>query len=99
MRTLLINQNKKEEVYFHLNAKGTVYFNIKNDSGSNKLYFWWTLGPFGKTKRLGYLENKGTIKIEGIIWGRLKVANADSRTILQIHDDPNVAMNFPAIKF
>lgn len=99
MKSYLILPGQRVEIYRHYNGAGNVYYKINNKSGTNRINMWWTVGPFGSNKRLGFLSDRGSIEIKGFIWGRLKVGEADSETVIQIHDDPNVAMNFPPIHF
>ena len=99
MDTYIINKGSSKTVYFHVNADGFVFYKIQNESGTNKAKFWWVAGPFGSIKDVGFVKATGKLKIKGTLWGKLRIGHLDSKTIVQIHDQPRVGMNFPEINF
>lgn len=91
--------NQTVIVYKHINMAGRIYYNIENESKTNKLTFWWIKGPFGGVEGVGQLSGKGSLEIKGKLWGRLKASSADSRTIIQIAEGSSADVSFPDIKF
>lgn len=99
MDTFRITTGKTITVYSHLNAKGHVFFKIQNEVGDNKAKFWWVKGPFGSIEKIGVLSGTGKITIKGTLWGKLRIGDIHSETLVQIHDNPRVNTNFPSINF
>ena len=94
-----ISKGTSKTVYSHINSKRFVFYKIQNKSGNHKAKFWWVKGPFGSIEKVGVLSGSGKIKIKGTLWGKLRVGEINSDTLIQIHDDPRVNTNFPTIEF
>ncbi|MFC4094863.1 hypothetical protein [Euzebyella saccharophila] len=99
MEKFIIKTGKTKTIYSHINASGNLYYSIKNKSGDNTAKFWWIKGPFGNIEKIGHLTESGKIKIRGTVWGKLRVGQITSETIIRIHDNPRVNTNFPPIEF
>lgn len=99
METIELNPGETKNIFFYINLKGELRYKISNESGTNKLTFWWVRGPFGTVKGLGELVGEGTLKYDGFLWGKLKASSADSRTFVQVTERSNVNQKFPPIHF
>ncbi len=99
MQKIRVEAGQNKTIYSHLNASGHVFFRISNKSNTNKAKLWWVKGPFGSIENLGEFKGTGKIKIKGVLWGKLRIGQLDSSTVVQVHDDPRVNTNFPSIEF
>lgn len=99
MDKFILSPGETKIVYFFLNLDGRVYFKIRNQSKSNRLKAWWIKGPFGSEEAIPDLVSGGSVDMKGVLWGKLKVGGADSRTIIYITDQAKISYSFPDIKF
>lgn len=65
-------------------SKGTISYKIETPDGQNACKMWWTLGPFGKNKSLGTLQNTGKLQPKGYFWRKLKVQALQDNTVIEI---------------
>lgn len=94
-----INPNETKDLYFFINLSGRLYYKVQNKSGTNKVKAWWVKGPFGSVEGVGNLVGSGNIPFKGLLWGKLKVSDADSETVIYVTEEAKVANNFPTIHF
>jgi hypothetical protein len=99
MKTIEINIGETKEVYFYINLTGKLHYKISNESGTNRLKFWWVKGPFGNVEGLGELIGEGSLPYKGLVWGKLKASSADSQTFVQIEESSKIVTKFPPIYF
>jgi hypothetical protein len=97
--TIKILPGETKQIYFYVNLDGRLYYKIQNKSGTNKVKAWWIKGPFGSVEGISDLVGTGNIPFKGLLWGRLKVSNADSETMIYVTEEAQVANNFPTIHF
>jgi hypothetical protein len=99
MDTITLNPGEEKTAFFFINLKGRLFYKITNRSGTNKVNARWVKGPFGSSEDIGVLANAGNIPFKGLLWGKLKISNADSETRMQVTEDAQVAQTFPDISF
>ena len=90
---------KRKVAFYFINLSGRLFYKIGNKSGTNKVRAWWIKGPFGSVEGIPDLVGSGYIRFKVLIWGKLKVAGADSETIIYVTEDAKVGTNFPPIHF
>lgn len=99
MDNVTVNPGEKKTAFWYINLSGRLFFKITNKSGTNLLSASWIKGPFGSEENIGELTGSGKIDFKGILWGKLKVFDADSATVIQVSEDALVAHNFPPVNF
>jgi hypothetical protein len=99
METIQLNPNETKVAFYYINLTGRLFFKIGNKSGTNRVKAWWIKGPFGSVEGIPDLVGSGSIPYKGLLWGKLKVSEADSETIIYLTEDSKVANNFPSIHF
>ncbi len=99
MKKIEINPSETKDAYFHINSKGHLTFKIESEDGNNSLKAWWIKGPFGTVEQIGFISGVGYTEIKGTLWGKLRITNAQSRTIILLSENTEPNFNFPPIEF
>jgi hypothetical protein len=87
-------------IWWGINLKGTIRFQIANTSGTNRATLFWVLYPPGRTKHLGVRTGAGAESLSRLAVGhKLRATDFDSRTVILVTEDAQVAASFPRIRF
>ncbi|HWJ30212.1 MAG TPA: hypothetical protein VNS32_26995, partial [Flavisolibacter sp.] len=84
MDMILLHPDETKVAFYFINLKGRLFYKIGNKAGTNKVKAWWVKGLFGSVEAIPDLVDSGYIPFKGLLWGKLKVSNAESETVIYL---------------
>jgi hypothetical protein len=93
-KEIKIQAGQTAQIWFGVNIKGKLYYQIRTRDGSNSLRMWWIVYGFGNVVQLGTKTNGGSLDIpiswgKGIVSARLR-GSAGSDTLVYLQENAEV---------